>query len=466
MTKFLNISTDNTLGGNSPSDETVSSQKAIKDYVDANTGGNAMWGNIVGTLSNQTDLQNQLDDKLNTKQISNCLLEISQDIKLELNNGTLTLKAGSKVYVPNGFESDGITPKFDEITTNSDYSSGEMSSISETYVIFYNIVGGIASTRLARCFSGSTAPTSPQEGYFWYNTTNNVIKRYTSGSWSFTMSFPVCILSAGATSVQVFNGFGYIGSTVFALPGVKGLIPNGRNADGTLKNTEFTIDTVKTYSTSSLGTNSYYIRCSNNYLNAFQNTVYYDEIDNYIKKDNGTKQTTMFAGVFTTSSGVITSLTPKTAFHAVDYNDVVLQSSLAETLIDTLYPVGSVYIGTTATCPLAAIKGTWTLISSGVVTAVNSNVPVKGTGMTMGLETSNNRHFGLVGYGGNNIEALVRLWTDGDMYGTNIGTLATGTESSTTSHISHGLTTDETKSGIVGTVSSTTLSVNIWERTA
>lgn len=35
MTKFLNISTDNTLGGVSPSDSTVSSQKAIKDYVDA-----------------------------------------------------------------------------------------------------------------------------------------------------------------------------------------------------------------------------------------------------------------------------------------------------------------------------------------------------------------------------------------------------------------------------------------------
>lgn len=33
MTKFLNISTDNTLGGNSPSDETVSSQKAIKAYA-------------------------------------------------------------------------------------------------------------------------------------------------------------------------------------------------------------------------------------------------------------------------------------------------------------------------------------------------------------------------------------------------------------------------------------------------
>jgi len=42
MTKFLNISTDNTLGGNSPSDQVVSSQKAIKDYVDNHGGGGAV----------------------------------------------------------------------------------------------------------------------------------------------------------------------------------------------------------------------------------------------------------------------------------------------------------------------------------------------------------------------------------------------------------------------------------------
>lgn len=39
MTKFLNISTDNTLGGNAPSDELVVSQKAIKEYVDNQAGG-------------------------------------------------------------------------------------------------------------------------------------------------------------------------------------------------------------------------------------------------------------------------------------------------------------------------------------------------------------------------------------------------------------------------------------------
>ena len=39
MTKFLNISTDNTLGGNNSSDEVVSSQKALKHYIDSHSGG-------------------------------------------------------------------------------------------------------------------------------------------------------------------------------------------------------------------------------------------------------------------------------------------------------------------------------------------------------------------------------------------------------------------------------------------
>lgn len=39
MTKFLNIDTDNSLGGSSASDVLVASQKAVKDYVDAHSGG-------------------------------------------------------------------------------------------------------------------------------------------------------------------------------------------------------------------------------------------------------------------------------------------------------------------------------------------------------------------------------------------------------------------------------------------
>lgn len=39
MTKFLNISIDTTLGGDSPADDVVSSQKAIKTYIDNQGGG-------------------------------------------------------------------------------------------------------------------------------------------------------------------------------------------------------------------------------------------------------------------------------------------------------------------------------------------------------------------------------------------------------------------------------------------
>lgn len=51
-----------------------------------------------------------------------------------------------------------------------------------------------------------------------------------------------------------------------------------------------------------------------------------------------------------------------------------LTSTGQETLVDLLYPVGSVYIGITSTCPLAAIKGTWELVSSGrVLQGADSN---------------------------------------------------------------------------------------------
>ena len=44
MTKFLNISTDRTLGGSTPSDSTVSSQKAIKNYIADNVPMNTATG--------------------------------------------------------------------------------------------------------------------------------------------------------------------------------------------------------------------------------------------------------------------------------------------------------------------------------------------------------------------------------------------------------------------------------------
>lgn len=48
-----------------------------------------------------------------------------------------------------------------------------------------------------------------------------------------------------------------------------------------------------------------------------------------------------------------------TLYNITDDQDITL------TLLQTIYPVGSVYLSTNATCPLASLFGTWTLVSSG-----------------------------------------------------------------------------------------------------
>lgn len=235
------------------------------------------WGNIQGTLTDQTDLKNALDlkadvattytktevntalsGKANTdmdnltdtgknisnwsSNVSNCITEIPQDIKLELNNGTLTLKAGSKFYLPNGVN------VFDVYTSSSDHSA--TNSNNGVRVVFTDSVGNLdAGYALNRIGSGATLPANNNDFSVFYNTTDG--KMYTWQTDQFKvrpMSLPIAIVTISGgqiTSIdQVFNGFGYVGSTVFALPGVKGLAPNGRNVDGTLKTIEMSLTSV------------------------------------------------------------------------------------------------------------------------------------------------------------------------------------------------------------------------------
>jgi hypothetical protein len=131
-------------------------------------------------------------------------------------------------------------------------------------------------------------------------------------------------VSNGAISSidQVFNGFGYIGSTMFALPGVKGLIPDGRNADGTLKNNPFETTSVlicqATY-------NADYAKIG--YTRGFlvyvtDNDVKYDSIRNICYLVSSEKN---WGGALIGSCSVaglsFSSVAPKTTFRAIDYND-------------------------------------------------------------------------------------------------------------------------------------------------
>lgn len=164
---------------------------------------------------------------------TNCLTYVPQDINLTLSNGTLTLKKGSKVYVPNG------VGKFDELIVQTDLT--RTWTYSKQGMMFYrydtNVLHPVPLTNI---HSGTTAPSGELPSpTCWYDITNNKVKITSDkgATWIDTYSLPLCLLTANGTQItsidQVFNGFGYIGGTGFVLPGVKGLIPHGYNTDGT-----------------------------------------------------------------------------------------------------------------------------------------------------------------------------------------------------------------------------------------
>lgn len=254
---------------------------------------------------------------LNESILTNCLTEIPQDIKLELSNGTLTLKAGSKVYVPNG------VGKFDIKTLSKDLQYKGYYSDTRMIVVNSNLQGldGLSPESM---YSGNSAPKNTKY-MFWYDTANNIIKLSsdTGSSWTGQYSLPICIETSSSSAItsidRVFNGFGYIGNTLFALPGIKGRIPNGFSTDGKPNSTEFTTTSVLTYSYISANT---VVLIGINANSLASDKYVYNKDENYNRNPRGViAPRAMFAKVSTDSTGRVTSFNPNTAFHAVDYSE-------------------------------------------------------------------------------------------------------------------------------------------------
>lgn len=260
---------------------------------------------------------------------TNMLTEVPKNINLELKDGTLTLKAGSKVYVPNGFEADGVTPKFDEKIIQNDITAMDSwGTNGNALFLFVYSSGDRMKYLLSERVSSGTTPPSATNLQVWYDVANNLIKGYQGGTFNGnSFALPIALVSKndGVESTiisgitKVFNGFGYVGSTVFALPGVKGLIPNGRNEDGSLKSNVVSLSRVLTF-TSSLTGNHYFVIESENNMYFVGEGAYYDESINKIN-DYGTIKNLVIVASLTATSGVISNWNPKTTFHAVDYND-------------------------------------------------------------------------------------------------------------------------------------------------
>ena len=350
-TAQFKASNSNATYGKSNTVQPASSKKLLY-YVVGNTVSDTSWVDVVTQVNGGVkDLEDKTQEgierlkassnALTTTQITNCITEIPQNIKLELKDGTLTLKAGSKVYVPNGFEADGTTPTFSEVIFNSDKSLKQNFDTNGMFVIVYIKPNG--TQFIGTGYKGSTLtsqPTPVGDYKVHYITSENKIFWDAPGEENCSFSLPIAIVNrsaaVGYTSIeQTFNGFGYIGSTVFALPNVKGLCPNGRNADGTLNNIEAHTESVVIYTNKTAGgghrwysfmdtTNGVWTRIDFMAVdNLYKGDWNYDEVNNTWDWKGDIRHWCQFALATneTSSPYAITSFNPKLSFRAVDYSD-------------------------------------------------------------------------------------------------------------------------------------------------
>lgn len=198
---------------------------------------------------------------------TNGITYIPQDIKFEIvDDTTPTLYAGSEVWVPYGHNAP-------EYSIGDSLNSGIITAISwDGSALFYKVrydtdlniditddpanaefVTSISPAHSYWWFyphySQDTAPSNFGQYALWYDTSENIVKCTIDfgSTWVGYGSLPVGVFTMAGTGATkkvkyVFNGFGYIGSTVFAVPGVKGLMADGLNEDGSYKSIERTFD--------------------------------------------------------------------------------------------------------------------------------------------------------------------------------------------------------------------------------
>lgn len=188
-----------------------------------------------------------ITDGLGYNNISDCILNIPQNIIYEISEDktTITIKSGSLIYNPDGTS---FSLSQDKSVTMTQYNG--------TRTLFVNNVSyGIANIDNLGLWSSDTEPqvTYFQAHNYWYNPLEKFIKHTADKglSWddpNFSLPIAVCVVENNLVKKVVpFNGIGFCGATLFSLPGILVASPNGRNSDGTLKNNVLKQDSINTY---------------------------------------------------------------------------------------------------------------------------------------------------------------------------------------------------------------------------
>ncbi len=257
---------------------------------------------------------NQLidNDEIINKYTSNCITKIPQDIKLSIDSdNNIIVHAGSKVHYGDGtYEILSSDTGFNATTSfpNTDF--------------FFCIKKSDKSFVQTSMNGARSSATNPETTYIiWFNTTDGKCYWNNGSGVAFEVSLPVGVVEhtngIGWTTIkQTFNGFGFLGSTIFALPGVKGLIPNGRNADGTLKTTVFECSSVITKTFSDTAVSDVVFQGT-----TFNPGSYNLGSDNYLYTNSGVKVVSTVIGTLNRTNGKITTFNTKQPYQALDYNN-------------------------------------------------------------------------------------------------------------------------------------------------
>ncbi len=144
-------------------------------------------------------------------------------------------------------------------------------------------------------------------------------------------------------------------------------------------------------------------------------------------------------------------------------------TNLMNNILSTLYPVGSIYIGTQATCPLAAlIRGSaWEIIGNNMVTDLSNEIWINGTGMGLMFTDNTSNSYQQVGDVYNSWGVKVSN-TD---YFSNLQRAGTGVglgQYQTALNGALGVCLNGEKSGLIGYLKQANLGngTHVWKRTA
>lgn len=203
-------------------------------------------------LSNLTTTGQMIIDSANGT-ISNCILEIPQNIKLEISGGTITMKSGSIMTLSGG--------TYATYTIASDMSRDFSSHTDRIFPILVNSTKNnfTAPAPIGEWQSGSTVPTGSIAGCTrYFCSSNKVIYYWTGTSWAGgdgAFGYPVGLakIENGIVSLvkdsngndMIFNGACFVGHHAVVYPNVNGLTSNGLNIDKNLNSLKGTVSSVQ-----------------------------------------------------------------------------------------------------------------------------------------------------------------------------------------------------------------------------